>query len=586
MKKIYMFILIFWGLQSSSNPSFAQHEIKLCTSGQQYGVAHLDHLWISTEASENDVFVEIPLEGPTDYDFGQVAWSNSAIGTRSWAEFGSESSGDFLPLSGCLTYSDITASGTVFIKIRYSKHSASSVPIRILVNGKEKASFTPIDQHSWHDFTSSSWISVEFPTDELQPIIADLSLRTKGQQYGVAHLDHIWLSTSADDNGIYEDFSLENPSQYNVGQLTFNSNALGGRAWAEFGSISTPPWAAKPGHVTYQEIEGIGTVYVKIQYSKHSPSTTPIEIYLDDVKKNDFTPVNQNSWDRFVKTDWIPIEFTTNVSASAGYWAISSFGCDAGHNNTFTLQRNGAPVCGSSNCPGSPAISPNGCWNPSPITSTYNDGGTNWTTEENGSLRLGHVKDGQVYGKTFLRVTSPKTITPEFIHNKGGLWLNNRQIERSSTLNLEAGWNKLEFTSYNQNSSGSLELLLDFRKEVDEMTATPPPNIEVALSEEKGETATSVDENAYLPLDFTLSQNHPNPFAHSTTISFSLPQSTPVKLIVYDVLGRVVDTLVDGILDAGHHQVTFQAKKFPNGLYTYRLTTPEISATKSMILAN
>ncbi|TVR13087.1 MAG: T9SS C-terminal target domain-containing protein [Balneolaceae bacterium] len=75
-----------------------------------------------------------------------------------------------------------------------------------------------------------------------------------------------------------------------------------------------------------------------------------------------------------------------------------------------------------------------------------------------------------------------------------------------------------------------------------------------------------------LPTQITLSQNYPNPFNPSTVISFELPESNTVTLEVFDMVGRQVATLVSGSLQAGTHQVTFDAAGLSSGVYLYRLT--------------
>ncbi len=87
-----------------------------------------------------------------------------------------------------------------------------------------------------------------------------------------------------------------------------------------------------------------------------------------------------------------------------------------------------------------------------------------------------------------------------------------------------------------------------------------------------------------LPTEFALEGNYPNPFNPETTIKFSLPEAANVQLVVYDLLGRHVATLVDGGLNAGHHEVRFQANNLPSGMYFYSLVTPETSFVKQMML--
>jgi M6 family metalloprotease-like protein len=97
--------------------------------------------------------------------------------------------------------------------------------------------------------------------------------------------------------------------------------------------------------------------------------------------------------------------------------------------------------------------------------------------------------------------------------------------------------------------------------------------------------ATGVDDDvASIPDEFALSQNYPNPFNAATNISFSLPQAGEVKVVIYDLLGRVVDVPLDEFKEAGEHAVTWNAEDFTSGIYFYRLETSEGSYTRRMTL--
>lgn len=87
-----------------------------------------------------------------------------------------------------------------------------------------------------------------------------------------------------------------------------------------------------------------------------------------------------------------------------------------------------------------------------------------------------------------------------------------------------------------------------------------------------------------LPHDYVLIGNYPNPFNPMTTIRFDVPDASKVSLTVYDMLGRQVVKLVDGIVSAGEHKATFDARSLPSGAYIYRLVTPERTFTKTMLL--
>ncbi|MFT5143024.1 MAG: putative repeat protein (TIGR01451 family) [Thalassolituus oleivorans] len=97
-------------------------------------------------------------------------------------------------------------------------------------------------------------------------------------------------------------------------------------------------------------------------------------------------------------------------------------------------------------------------------------------------------------------------------------------------------------------------------------------------------STASESEGAEIPEGFSLQQNYPNPFNPTTSISFDLPETSAVRLSVFDVLGRELAVLVDGKLTAGAHAVSFDATGFQSGMYIYRLETAAHTLTKSMVL--
>ena len=92
-----------------------------------------------------------------------------------------------------------------------------------------------------------------------------------------------------------------------------------------------------------------------------------------------------------------------------------------------------------------------------------------------------------------------------------------------------------------------------------------------------------------VPKTFELSQNYPNPFNPTTEIRFALPKSSNVKLVIYDVMGRLVSTLVDQNMSVGSHRVTWNGRELSgkvaaSGVYFYHLQTEGFSSTKKMVL--
>jgi parallel beta-helix repeat protein len=86
------------------------------------------------------------------------------------------------------------------------------------------------------------------------------------------------------------------------------------------------------------------------------------------------------------------------------------------------------------------------------------------------------------------------------------------------------------------------------------------------------------------PVDFMLADNYPNPFNPSTNISFSVPQRSNVKLVVYDVLGKEVATLANSVYETGKYNVQFNGSSLASGMYFYTLTTAQGTISKKMLL--
>jgi len=95
-------------------------------------------------------------------------------------------------------------------------------------------------------------------------------------------------------------------------------------------------------------------------------------------------------------------------------------------------------------------------------------------------------------------------------------------------------------------------------------------------------TVTSVNE-INDPNEYNL-RNYPNPFNKSTTISFSIPKASSVKLAVYDSYGRMREVLLTEKMFAGTHEIEWNASNYSAGIYFYRITIVNYSTTKKLIL--
>jgi hypothetical protein len=97
--------------------------------------------------------------------------------------------------------------------------------------------------------------------------------------------------------------------------------------------------------------------------------------------------------------------------------------------------------------------------------------------------------------------------------------------------------------------------------------------------------ATGIEVVSYeVPEHITLGANYPNPFNPTTTFSYSIDRLQQVTIRVYDVLGRVVATLVDGVQPAATYEMTFDASNLSSGVYFYRLETQNKVLSKQMML--
>jgi photosystem II stability/assembly factor-like uncharacterized protein len=86
------------------------------------------------------------------------------------------------------------------------------------------------------------------------------------------------------------------------------------------------------------------------------------------------------------------------------------------------------------------------------------------------------------------------------------------------------------------------------------------------------------------PSSYSLSQNYPNPFNPTTKIKFNVAKTGEVKITVFDVTGREVQTLVNESLKPGTYEAAFDGSQFTSGVYFYKITAGDFSETKKMLM--
>ena len=97
-------------------------------------------------------------------------------------------------------------------------------------------------------------------------------------------------------------------------------------------------------------------------------------------------------------------------------------------------------------------------------------------------------------------------------------------------------------------------------------------------------STVGIEDEFPLPTVYSLYQNFPNPFNPSTTIKYSIPNEGRVSLIVFNLLGEEVTTLVNEEQSAGNYKVEFNISSLPSGVYFYQLKAGDYTNTKKMIL--
>ena len=112
--------------------------------------------------------------------------------------------------------------------------------------------------------------------------------------------------------------------------------------------------------------------------------------------------------------------------------------------------------------------------------------------------------------------------------------------------------------------------------------------IEVISYETKINLATKV-ENNYIPVEYYLENNYPNPFNNATILQYQIPKETKVTLRIYNILGQLVATLVDQIQKPGVYKLTWDGRnnnktRIASGVYIYSIETKEFTKSKKMLL--
>jgi len=95
---------------------------------------------------------------------------------------------------------------------------------------------------------------------------------------------------------------------------------------------------------------------------------------------------------------------------------------------------------------------------------------------------------------------------------------------------------------------------------------------------------SSIGEETAIPFKFHLSQNYPNPFNSATMINYSIAGQSHVRIDIYNILGQLVENLVDEIQEPGNHSLVWNSGKLPSGVYFFRLKAGKFENARKMML--
>jgi len=292
----------------------------------------------------------------------------------------------------------------------------------------------------------------------------------------------------------------------------------------------------------------------------------------------------------------IPHDNTTFIETGSSWPGFGNPGDDFG---IFT--GGGVGIHGISYNSGTPTTDFDGGWGQADISSVgggisayftedtpaESGTGSNWSTQTSTSATPGSLNGGN---NNALPVEL-SSFSASLVNN--GVRLNWRtetevnnygfEVERkvSSKQSAVGNWAKIGFVEGHGNSNSPKEYLF-----IDNEATSGKYAYKLKQIDNDGtfEYSKIIEIDVDAPLEFELSQNYPNPFNPSTTIKYSLPFTSKVKLSVFNILGEEVHILINETKDAGIYTINFDALLFNSGIYFYKLETRNFLKVKKMSL--
>jgi hypothetical protein len=180
---------------------------------------------------------------------------------------------------------------------------------------------------------------------------------------------------------------------------------------------------------------------------------------------------------------------------------------------------------------------------------------------------------------------NPYVILKVSIRGDGFTVLNNLTPETSITI--QPGEKKditVQFSPIAKSNYTANVVILPYMASMTEYSGVVIATLHGSGVDPSSPNTMDVDEIEDLPTEYSLLQNYPNPFNPTTTIQYTIPKDEYVKLVVYDVTGKVVKELVNGHKSAGRYNVEFNASGYASGIYYYRIDAGTYKSVQKMML--
>jgi len=131
---------------------------------------------------------------------------------------------------------------------------------------------------------------------------------------------------------------------------------------------------------------------------------------------------------------------------------------------------------------------------------------------------------------------------------------------------------KFRVRSINSRGDSLFQIKWNFKGDINTIVSTSSKNVTNPASHLDFNGSAAIEsEESLLPIVYALSQNFPNPFNPSTSISFSLPFDSKIKISIYNAIGEFITNLADKVEQAGNHNITWNASSFASGMYIYTI---------------